>query len=641
MCGIAGLIARDHDLAERALGAMLCAEVHRGPDDEGREIIEPGGGGGGGAGPVVALGQRRLSIIDLSPLGHQPMRHAESGDVLTYNGELYNYMTFRRELEREGVVFRGHSDTEVMLAALVRRGPRVIERFEGMFALAWWRAKERTLVLARDPAGIKPLYVARTPRAFAFASEVRALAASGLVERSLDRAGLATLLAYGAVQAPFTLFRGVREFPAGSIQELAIDAALGGEPPAPRAYWAPPRADGSITEAAAKERLRATLEDAVRDHLVSDVPVGVFLSSGIDSTLLAGLAAKHLPDLRSFTVAFADNPDLSEGAMAAETARRFGLRHAEVQITAKEAEAEAARWLVAQDQPSMDGLNVYIVSGAVKRQGMTVALSGLGGDEVFGGYPSFIDVPRLAGMMRKVRAVPRLVRPALAAVAGVGRSVAYRQKLADMARSSGSLVDLYLQRRRAMSSPQLAQLGLEAASLGLTDQFMDPSAVAAAPADEGDPVWTVSMLEARFYMGNMLLRDADINGMAHSQEIRVPMLDKRILDGFMAVPGRVRLPRAVNNKHLLREAFPDLLRPELLDQPKRGFTLPLRRWMLTSLRETCEDSLRALRALGVLRPEGIDSIWNGFLRDPESPIWSRALTLAVLGAYVKRMGLRV
>ncbi|HVZ93465.1 MAG TPA: asparagine synthase (glutamine-hydrolyzing), partial [Phycisphaerales bacterium] len=416
MCGIAGIVTRDKPLAERALRAMLCAETHRGPDDEGLELIDTGGNGGsGGGGTVVALGQRRLSIIDLSPLGHQPMHHAESGDWLTYNGELYNYMTFRRELEREGVRFRGHSDTEVMLAALVRWGPSAIERFEGMFAIIWYRAKQRTLVIARDPVGIKPLYVVRTARAFALASEVRALVESGLIDKRLDRAGLATLLAYGAVAEPHTLFEGVRSFPAGCWQEIPVDSLLDREHPAPKRYWSPPQADSSITEADATAQLRETLGDAVRDHLISDVPVGVFLSSGIDSTLLAGLAAKHLPDLRSFTVAFADNPDLSEGEMAARTAKEFGLRHTEVQITAREAEAEAAKWLMAQDQPSVDGLNVYIVSGAVKRQGMTVALSGLGGDEVFGGYPSFIDVPRLAGMMRKVRAVPRAMRPGGAA----------------------------------------------------------------------------------------------------------------------------------------------------------------------------------------------------------------------------------
>ncbi|HVZ94293.1 MAG TPA: asparagine synthase-related protein, partial [Phycisphaerales bacterium] len=224
--------------------------------------------------------------------------------------------------------------------------------------------------------------------------------------------------------------------------------------------------------------------------------------------------------------------------------------------------------------------------------------------------------------------------------ASVGKSVAYRQKLSDMARSNGSLIDLYLQRRRAMSDRQLSELGLTAEGVGLSEQFMPREAIERTPVDERDPVWTVSVLESRFYMGNMLLRDADINGMAHSQEIRVPMLDKRILDGFMRVPGRVRLPRPVNNKHLLRAAFPDLLRAELLNQPKRGFTLPLRRWMQTSLRETCEGALGELKSLGALRTEGVDSIWKAFLADPESPIWSRALTLVVLGVYVKRMGLR-
>jgi asparagine synthase (glutamine-hydrolysing) len=290
----------------------------------------------------------------------------------------------------------------------------------------------------------------------------------------------------------------------------------------------------------------------------------------------------------------------------------------------------------------MDGLNVYIISKAVRAEGITVALSGQGGDELFGGYGSFTDVPRLASMTRRLRFLPRGARGMLASAAAMGRSEAVRQKLGDMLRTNGSVLELYLQRRRAMSDRQLADLGLTAGALGLTPGFLDPAAVAGLPADralEADPVFAVSQLESRFYQANMLLRDGDANGMAHSLEIRVPILDQRVLDLALPLPGAVKLPPGGGTKHLLRVAFAPLLRPALLRQGKRGFTLPIRRWMVGPMRDLCEHGLVSLKQVGLLRPQGIDAVWNAFLDDPESPMWSRAFTLCTLGLYAKRVGL--
>ncbi|HEX8911950.1 MAG TPA: asparagine synthase (glutamine-hydrolyzing), partial [Humisphaera sp.] len=377
MCGIAGIIAESQAVAREALPRMLGCLAHRGPDDEGTEVVPFGR-------RFLGLGHRRLSVIDPSPAGHQPMTHPGTGDRIVFNGEVYNFEALRAGLA--GDSFRGHSDTEVVLHRLARDGPAAaLPGFQGMFALAFLDWRRGRLTLARDPLGIKPLYVAATPRAILFASEVRAILASGLVDRRIDPAGLATLLAYGAVQQPATFVCGVAAFPPGASLGLTPDS-LGGPLPEPAAYWAPPRPDPAIDEARALAELRAVAPRAVADHLVSDVPVGVFLSSGIDSTVVAGLAARAAGRVRSFTVGFSDEPDLSEHAPAAETARRFGLVHAPLDVTGPEAEAAVGQWLAAADQPSLDGLNVWLISRAVRAEGIVVALSGLGGDELFGGY---------------------------------------------------------------------------------------------------------------------------------------------------------------------------------------------------------------------------------------------------------------
>jgi asparagine synthase (glutamine-hydrolysing) len=633
MCGIAGLISNERLVVERALAAMNAAQTHRGPDDCGTAILSFGDA-------LLGFAHRRLSILDLSPCGHQPMVHPQTGDQLIFNGEIYNFKELRCELESHGERdFQGHSDTVVLLHALARWGVDCLRRLEGMYAFAFYEAKERRLLLARDPMGIKPLYVAAAAGAFLFASEVRALTATGLVASDLDMAGVAGLLAYGALQHPSTLFEQVRSFPPGSYQiiEPNNDGRNPGSAPAPpQRFWNFPQPRDDLDAGAVVESVRTTLDAAVRDHLVSDVPVGVFLSSGLDSSIVAALAARHTPHLRSFTVGFADEPQFSELSLATETARLLGLEQTEIQIPGGEAERAAVEWLGSMDQPSFDGLNVFIISKAVRAHGITVAISGLGGDELFGGYPSFADVPRLHSAARRLRWIGPRARTTLARAATVFSSQARRQKLVDMMAGSGSIADLYLQRRRAMSDAQLAALGLGADALGLTPSFQRPEAFDHLRIDERDIPWTVSQFESNFYQGNMLLRDGDVNGMAHSLEIRVPVLDQRMLNLMFTVPGRIRLPSGRPDKHLMRAAFSPLLRPALLNQGKRGFTLPIRRWMLGPLRDLCEQGLGSLKATGALRADGIDAVWRQFLAAPETPIWSRAFMLAVLGLYVRR-----
>ncbi|HEX8523536.1 MAG TPA: asparagine synthase (glutamine-hydrolyzing) [Tepidisphaeraceae bacterium] len=626
MCGIAGIIAEKELVVREALAGMVSACRHRGPDDEGIAILPFGQ-------RVVGLGQRRLSIQDLSAAGHQPMVHPQTRDQLIFNGELYNYPALRRELEAVGETFIGHSDTEALLYGLTRWGADYLNRLEGMFAFAFYDAKQQRLMLARDHVGIKPLYVARIDGRILFGSEVRSVLASGLVNRELDSRGVAGLLAYGAVQHPCTIFKNISSFPAGSFQYF--QAANGQEKP--KQFWTFPGLRDDVTIGQAIERARTTLEYSVRDHLISDVPVGVFLSSGIDSTVVAALASKYTTGLRSFSVGFADQPDLSELTLAKETAQILELPHTEILVNGGDCERTAVEWLSSLDLPSVDGLNVYIISKMVRAEGIKVALSGQGGDELFGGYPSsFYDVPRLQRIMRRMRWLPSSAKQALATVATVGSSSAVRQKLRDMMKLDGSVSELYLQRRRAMSNGQLAELGLEHSALGLDESFVPAEALENLPGEASDPVWAISQLESRFYQHNMLLRDADANGMAHGLEIRVPILDRRMLDLMLPLPGSVRLPNGIANKHILRQAMLPYLRPALLNQSKRGFTLPIRRWMVGPLRELCEEALRSLKRVGALRQSGIDGIWKSFLAAPESPMWTRAFTLVVLGRYLQQ-----
>jgi asparagine synthase (glutamine-hydrolysing) len=609
---------------------MVAAIRHRGPDDEGVEFRPFGN-------RFLGLGFRRLSILDLSAAGHQPMVHPQSGSCLIFNGEIYNFARLREQLQAEGQAFVGHGDTEVLLHALERWGPGCLSQLQGMFALAWLDARSQRLILARDSVGIKPLFVFEAPGATLFASEVQAILASGVVPRRIDRRGLVGLLAFGVVQQPCTIVQSVRVFPAGHWQVLETRENSSAERPQP--FFRFPAPESKLSGPDAVDAVRTTLADAVRDHLVSDVPVGVFLSSGLDSTILATLAARFSPHMRSFTVGFQDQSDFSELRLAAETARGLELEHTEININEPQALGQVIKWLEALDQPCMDGLNVYLISQAVRAAGVTVALSGQGGDELFGGYPSFQDVPRLRRFRRASSWLPPPLRQRLFATAGMGKNTPVRDKLHDLSSGSSSILALYLHRRRTLSNRQLADLGVRAGEPGLSEEFQPLEALSDLPVDEHDPVWLISQLESRFYQGNMLLPETDANSMAHGLEVRVPMLDQRLLDLVLALPGQVRLPQRKANKYLLRQAFAPALRPELLQQKKRGFTLPIARWLRGELRNFSETALRSLKVAGILENKGVDAVWKGYLDEPESPMWSRAFTLVVLGQYLKKTGL--
>jgi asparagine synthase (glutamine-hydrolysing) len=622
MCGIAGILTPDRAAAGRAIEAMNSAQRHRGPDDEGEAYYDVGD-------RWLGLGHRRLAILDLTPMGHQPMVDAETGDCLVYNGEIYSLAgnTVRRDLAQGGVRLRGRSDTEVLLRILQRDGLDALARLDGMFAFAFFNVRERTLTLARDAAGIKPLYIARAGETLIFASEARAILATGLIPRRIDQRGAAGYLAYGSVQEPLTLFEGIRSLEPGTA--LTIDLRQP-DHESVRRFWRPPslRTGGGVDLPA---EIRSTMEAEVRAHLASDVPVGVFLSSGLDSTVIAALAARGEGRVSSFTVSV---EPFDEAPMARRTADLLGIRHRAIGVKEEEALEASRLWLDRMDQPSIDGLNTFIISRAVRQAGFSVALSGVGGDELFGGYPSFRDVPRLKRQLTLARWMPRPARRVAARIAARGRHSVARQKARDLAGTDASVSSVYLHRRRLMSNDQMRRLGFRAVD-GLTEDFLPSDSV--PPMREDDPVASVALLEFSTYMRSTLLRDSDIASMASSLELRVPMLSRPVLDLMLAVPGPELVPEGVPPKYLERIAFADFLRSELTDQPKHGFVLPMARWMLGPLRQDCLGSLEVLRGSGAVGPDGIDIVWRSFEREPESPAWSRAWSLVALGRFLQRL----
>ena len=630
MCGIAAILGElPADRVELSLRAMLDAQVHRGPDDVGWVVIAAGQS-------VLGLGNRRLAIQDVSPLGHQPMRNEDTGDLLVYNGEIYNAPQLKASLNSEGYRFRGHSDTEILLRAYEHWGIDCLDRLRGMFAFVIWDARRSRLVIARDHLGIKPLYYSCNDHYFACASEVRALVQSGLVSSEIDRRALAGYLAYGGVQEPLTIFEGVFSLPRGSWKELDSSGKVLAE----SRYWRFPPVQQSIHERslpALVEEGRALLQQSVRRHLLSDVRLGIFLSSGLDSTAILGLSGdqNRLQPLDAFTVSFPDQPQRDERVLAGAAAARFGASFHECPVSDSTTLSWIRDALECMDQPSMDGFNTYVVARAIRERGIVVALSGLGGDEVFGGYNLFRRVPRTYDMMSWLSLLPRSTRVTAARLATVLRNRVARHKAKEIATADPGLIGMYFHYRRLISDLGLGMFGLDAKSLGLSEDFQIRELRyedCYVPADHVD---SVGRLDTTFYLQNILLRDSDVFGMANSLEIRVPFLDRDLVEWAFRLPGDVLLPRRAPLKYLLRKICADLYTKSQAHQPKRGFVLPFGAWLLGPLREMMEENLRFLGGSGLLDPAGIENVRKLFREEPDGPAWSRVWALVTLGQWLK------
>jgi asparagine synthase (glutamine-hydrolysing) len=638
MCGICGVLSADPSEIEPAVRRMMAAMIHRGPDDAGYEELrldEDGGRLSSG------FGFRRLSILDLTPAGHQPMFNPANGDCLVFNGEIYNFRQLRAQLMVAGIRLRSSGDTEVLLQALSAWGEHALARLDGMFALAFYQASTRRVLLARDPLGIKPLYISQTRHRLLFASEVRPLLASQLVSKELDPAGVASFLMYGAPQDPLTVHRDIRSFPSGCFQWIRFDEAsnaLVTQPPVE--FWRYPTVDHTVSASDAVAEIRSLLDETIASHLIADVRTGCFLSAGIDSTAIAALATRHFGRISTYSVGF-DSPSMqSETEAAAATARELGSDHTEILLNDHDIRGLWNGWLAAADRPSVDGLNTFIVCHAVRKAGVIVALSGLGADELFGGYGSFHRVRRLSPILRGIALLPAGLRREAANLVARWAPRRYRTRLRLLADCGGDGVQTTLGLRQFLLPETLAKLGLPAATLGLRGDYL-PGEVDRFFADlDSDPFAAVSRAESSLYMGNTLLRDTDINSMAHSIEVRVPFVAPRFATCTARLSGRVH--RGPNNtpKHLLRMAVADVLPQRIMSRAKTGFTLPVNDWMFGSLRDSCEAAVSTLSSVPFLDRAATAALWGDMVTNREHNYWMKPMLLVSLGSYVESLSRR-
>jgi asparagine synthase (glutamine-hydrolysing) len=645
MCGICGAIGIERtEQAERITRRMMEALRHRGPDEDGLLVA-----------PSVALGVRRLSIIDL-PGGRQPVFNEAGSVAVVFNGEIYNFRQLRGTLEGRGHAFRTHSDTEVIVHAYEEWGEECLRELRGMFAFAIWDARacgtagdaacHARVFIARDRLGIKPLYYSHANGAFLFASEVRALVASGCIAPRVAADSLEAYLLFGSVAEPSTLVEGVYSLPPGhsiTFKANACSADL-----RPKRYWdfsaaalqTDLRRPKNFKDAA--KQLRSLLEETVREHLIADVPLGVFLSSGLDSTALVALASRFQSDLRTFTVVFPDER-FSESKIARETAKHFQTNHQEVLLGPDQVLAQLDDAVTALDQPTMDGLNTYFVSRTAHLAGLKVALSGLGGDELFGGYSTFTTVPRAAfaaGLGRWVPGPLRRLTAAAAAMVAAGDAV---HKGAAAWRAPEDFPHAYFFTRLLFTPSRVHRLlapyfeSIEDRGNGneQAPPWRERMQETTQQASRLDSFNSVSCFELQSYMVNTLLRDTDAVSMANSLEVRVPLLDHRLVEFVARLPKRDKIMDGVP-KALLVEALSDMLPDDVVGQAKRTFTLPWDLWLRGPLGVRVSHDLANLTPplMPYMNLSAVRGAWENFVSGQTT--WSRPWSLYVLNAWVSR-----
>lgn len=631
MCGIAGIIGTIEPKHDDGLKAMLSAQVHRGPDDSGmfRNRNNPG----------VLFGFRRLAILDLSLDGHQPMLDEQRGNAIVFNGEIYNFAEIRRSLEASGEQFRSKCDTEVLLRAYAVYGADLLRRLRGMFAFAIYDARQDLVFIARDRLGIKPLYYAEVDspsgKSLLFASELRALLATKLFPQRIDAVALSSYLWNGFVVGPNTMVRGISLLPAGTCMTVRI-ANL--EVTKER-YWSlGPRAPHS-RERALRE-LESELLTASQQHLVSDVPLGIFLSGGVDSSAMAALAVRAGSGrIQTFHIGFEES-GFDESQYARRVADALKTEHAEFRLTQSVFIAQFEQALRSLDQPTFDGINTYFVSRVVREAGFTVALAGTGGDELFGGYESFRNMPKAVRVAWTLRNLPASM---IGHVLNSGIQLSYGRrnvvppqtrwaKLGGLLGTRGNEIDLYQVFYSLFTPDFLTELaGSNTAALapyGLTCERRRELESAIAGLT---PLSATSALELAFFIGERLLRDSDAASMAVSLELRVPLLDHRVVEAAQRVPDNVRFA-PLGKKRLLRSLAMPGLDPSIFDRPKAGFVLPIAVWAKDRLAEDIESTFgnRARVESVGLQPDALQRLWRSFRDGARGMYWSRVWAPYVL-----------
>ncbi|GCL44277.1 asparagine synthase (glutamine-hydrolyzing) [Dolichospermum planctonicum] len=561
MCGIAGVIKLNTDdgSLEAKIEKMQTALKHRGPDDAGIYISTD---------KQAALAHTRLSILDLSAAGHQPMSTTDNRYHITFNGEIYNFQELRENLISQGEKFHSQTDTEVILKLYQRIGSDCVQHLRGMFAFAIWDDLEKTCFLARDPLGIKPLYYYQLGTTLVFASELRAVLASGLPAINMSVEGLYGYLTTGSVPEPYTLIADIHCLSAGNWLYWHNGNTT------KKQYWQINFTPEAISPPEAQEIVRKALLDSIQHHFISDVPVGIFLSGGIDSTTILALATQtQQSQLSTYSIAFAES-EFNEGELAEKIANHFGAKHTEYQVTSSFAKSILPDFLAAIDQPSIDGFNTFCVSKVAHDNGMKVVLSGLGGDEIFGGYKSFQKVPQMVAWSKNLNRLPFLRTGLGLGLERWGNSLKM-QRFGEFLKQPPSFASAY-NTFRGIFSHQEACLIINQLSISIP--ILPPLV---PPYQGGGLGWgstpedEVSFLELSGYMRNQLLRDSDIMSMNWGLELRVPFVDKTLLETVAPIPSNIRLAQG---KKLLTQAITEI--PDwVINRPKKGFSFPFESWM--------------------------------------------------------------
>lgn len=590
--------------------AACDAMFHRGPDDGGVEDFG-----------TLSLGMRRLSIIDTSEAGHQPMCNEDGTVWLVANGEIYNFRELRSELVQRGHRFRSHTDVEVILHLYEEEGIECVKHLRGMFAFALWDQRSRELWVARDRLGIKPLYYVHHNGLLFFASELKGLLAGGCLSPKLDYQALDLFVAYGYVPSPFTILQSVRSLPAGHYGRLTnTEWSL-------QCYWTLPEAGATTwNEDEVLTNTRSLLEEAVACHQISDVPIGAFLSGGIDSTALVGLMVNKGVKVKTFTIGFQEGPSiLNERTAARDTAQVFETDHSEFVISGKEIREELDCIVWAIDQPSFDGVNTYLISKMAKQGGLTVALSGLGGDELFGGYGTFRVIPQWGSKIGILSALPSSIQLGLRKMVSAAFPSSLRKTKLLRLGQVHNAIDLYGAIRLSLWKQERDPLYSDNVECSMAGGMDDPALSLLNEYSRNEPDWEmVRHLELVNYVGWRLLRDTDATSMAHSLEVRVPFLDHQLLEAIAGLPSST-WKRWGHPKRLLTACLEDILPPHVLNRPKQGFQFPMGVWLSQELREIVDDvfSIESIRRRGVFSEIGMKDLYLAYQNGsyPYEVIW--------------------
>ncbi len=602
MCGICGIFGLNKEESSTMVQRMNNAIAHRGPDDDGFYVDEK-----------VALGHRRLAIIDLSPAGHQPMQDSLNEMEIVFNGEIYNFQEIKSLLP--DYHFKTKTDTEVILAAYKKWGAACVNQFNGMFAFAIWDKTKQELFIARDRVGIKPLYYYQKDTTVLFASEVRAILESGLVPRKINKSALADYFTYQTVHAPHTLIDGLFMLMPGHQMVINKSGVSINQ------YWSPQKNFSDHSKGKSYKEVctdvNQLLSDAVKRRLISDVPFGAFLSGGIDSSAIVGLMSKvQEQPVKTFTIVF-DEEEFSEAKYARIIADKFKTDHHEFHLKPKDFLDDLPLALNALDHPSGDGPNSFIVSRITRQNGITMALSGLGGDELFAGYPVFNNYLKLkekAWIWKSPKALRRMTGAAITAIKPGVTSNKAKQFLN---LENGEIANSFPVFRQVgnpealLSMLNLKQLPLDQIQRILKTELSDSATL---------PLLSqVSIAEITTYMQNVLLRDTDQMSMAVALEVRVPFLDYKLLEYVLGISDEFKKP--IYPKKLLVDSLNGLLPDEIVHRKKMGFVFPWEVWLKNELRDFCESRIMQLSKRSFINGNQLQNQWSKFLSGDKNIRW--------------------